>query len=433
MSPWLSKRVLRTQADERLAALSAEGHEEAFAALVSRYREPLLAFARGLGSGARAEDVVQQALMQAWLALQGGTEVEHVRGWLYQATRRAAWRAAAAPKTDELPATLGAAADTEGEVERRLEARRLLAELQLLPERQRDALVGVALEGRAGPEVAGELGVTENAFRQLVFRARTALRGAAGALLPLPLVTWAAARSSSSPPMNERLAGLLGAGGATGSAAAGAAGSAAALTKLAAVVAVAGAIAGGVAVRHALEATPRPGPEAGASTQDSTARRPKPVQLLSARPHQSSAHRSGAASQAQPQVRSLGREATAVAVPAPAPAPAPVPAPSENAGGSTPPPQHSVPVRVESTGGERHAGDSAPAPEPSAPPQTSSEGDGEQTDSTSSESSDSTPEGSGSTSPEGSGSTSPQSPGSSSETVSEGEDAPSPPEPGEDG
>lgn len=370
MSPWLSDRLLRTQADERLAALSAEGHKAAFAALVSRHRGPLLAFARSLGSGAKAEDVVQQALMQAWLALQGGTQVAHVRGWLYQATRRAAWRAAAAPEAEELPATVRAAADTEREVERRLEARRLLADLQLLPQRQRDALVGTALEGRAGPEVADELGLTDNAFRQLVFRARTALRGAAGALLPLPLVTWAAARSSSSSSMSERVAGLLSSGGA--------AGSAAGLTKLAVVVSVAGVIAGSVAVRHALDETPHPGVDARISAQHSAVGRPRPARLLRARP--------SAARNAEPQasrVRLLGHEATTGAVPSPS--------------GSAPPQQRSVTVRGESTESEPRAGDPAPAPERAPPAQPSLKGDGEQTVSTSSEDSsrslDSAPEG----------------------------------------
>ena len=34
--------LLRTQSDERLAALAREGHERAFEAIVERYRRPLM-------------------------------------------------------------------------------------------------------------------------------------------------------------------------------------------------------------------------------------------------------------------------------------------------------------------------------------------------------------------------------------------------------
>ncbi len=452
MSPWLSERLLRTQADERLAALAAEGHEEAFAALVGRYRQPLLAFARGLGVGARAEDVVQQALMGAWLALRGGTEVGHVRGWLYQATRRAAWRAAGASETEELPGTLGAVADTEGEAERRLEVRRLLAEMQMLPERQRDALVAVALEGRAGPEIADELGVTPNGLRQLVFRARTALRTATGALLPVPLVTWAAGRSASSSPLNERLAGLLGSGGA--------AGSTVGLTKVAAVVAVAGAVAGGVVVRHAVDGTTVPGPgvavparHASAAAQRTTIGKARPAPRRAGPPEPSRGARRHRArrGRASAPVRSVAPEATPVA------ATIPPSVPSEGAGGAKPP-AGPLPDAGGGSTGARQVGAAAPAPVPAAPSRSLAEEDGKQapaavsetsSDSTSPESSDSksseaaeatSAEGPDSTTSEGSTgaaegaeSNPAEDPGSSSGAASEGEDTPSSGEAGEDG
>ncbi|MEA2217553.1 MAG: hypothetical protein QOJ35_179 [Solirubrobacteraceae bacterium] len=243
MSPWLSGQLLRSQTDERLAALAGEGHERAFAVLVERYRRPLLAFVRGLGAGGRAEDIVQQALLQAWVALHEGTEVEHVRGWLHQIARRATWRAAAAPASLQLTSALAATTDTERDVERRLEARWLLGELERLPQRQRDALVQTALQGRSSPEVAGQLGLTENALRQLLFRARTTLRAAASAIVPLPVVAWAAARGASGAPMTERVAELVGGGGS--------AGVAAGLTKAVVIVTATGTVAGGgLAVDH---------------------------------------------------------------------------------------------------------------------------------------------------------------------------------------
>jgi hypothetical protein len=50
-----------------------------------RYRRPLLAYCRRLGlSESRAEDALQQALLQAWLALQGAAEVQALSPWLYR-------------------------------------------------------------------------------------------------------------------------------------------------------------------------------------------------------------------------------------------------------------------------------------------------------------------------------------------------------------
>ena len=44
--PSPSLTLLRTQTDERLAALARDGHERAFEAIVERHRKPLLRAAR---------------------------------------------------------------------------------------------------------------------------------------------------------------------------------------------------------------------------------------------------------------------------------------------------------------------------------------------------------------------------------------------------
>src|SRR3984885_4142212 len=85
MSPRISIRLLATQSDQRLVALAREGHERAFETLVHRYRRPLLRYARRMRlSETRAEDVLQQALMQAWIALSRGAAVHDVRAWLFR-------------------------------------------------------------------------------------------------------------------------------------------------------------------------------------------------------------------------------------------------------------------------------------------------------------------------------------------------------------
>src|SRR5437879_980391 len=85
LSPRVPFRLLVVQSDERLVKLVRDGHERAFDALVHRYRRPLLRYCRSIGlSESRAEDVLQLAMLNAWLALTGGVEVRELKPWLYR-------------------------------------------------------------------------------------------------------------------------------------------------------------------------------------------------------------------------------------------------------------------------------------------------------------------------------------------------------------
>ncbi|HEX7609470.1 MAG TPA: RNA polymerase sigma factor, partial [Solirubrobacteraceae bacterium] len=91
MSPRASTRLLATQSDQRLLELVANGHERAFEAVVNRYRKPLLSYCRRMGlADSRAEDVLQQSLLKAWLALKRGTDVRELRPWLYRVVHNTA-------------------------------------------------------------------------------------------------------------------------------------------------------------------------------------------------------------------------------------------------------------------------------------------------------------------------------------------------------
>ena len=251
MTPIISTTILRTQSDERLVVLAKDGHERAFEALVERYRKPLHRHVRRLLPEARAEDAVQQAFINAWTALQRGVEVREPRAWLYRVAQNAALNAlrVSGYEYDELRESVrSTAAGPAEDHERRWVMRRTLAGLAALPKAQREALLRTAVEGRSQEQVAAELGLSEGAVRGLVYRARTALRAAATALTPAPLVGWAAAFASSDAPMNaaERIAQVA-AGGGTASVGA-------VLAKAGAVVAVTGALAtGAVAVRDSTE------------------------------------------------------------------------------------------------------------------------------------------------------------------------------------
>jgi RNA polymerase sigma factor (sigma-70 family) len=214
MAPLLSTPLLRTQSDRRLTALAADGHDRAFEAIVERYRRPLQRYLRRLLSEGLAEDVLQATFVRAWQALRAGTDVRDLRPWLYRIahnqalnTLRAAGSALPAVAA-ELPAI-----SLETEIERREDLRAALHGIEALPDRQRAALVAIAVADRPHADVARELGMSDGALRQLLLRARTTLRAAATALTPYPLMSWlAGGQEATAARVAEAAVGAGGAG-----------------------------------------------------------------------------------------------------------------------------------------------------------------------------------------------------------------------------
>ncbi|HWI70375.1 MAG TPA: sigma-70 family RNA polymerase sigma factor [Baekduia sp.] len=233
--------LLRLQSDARLAELAVAGHEAAFDAIVDRYRTPLARYCAGIVGPSRAEDAVQQALINAHDALKRTDEVRHLRSWLYRIAHNASLNVLRAVR-DDVPleegalggAAAAAALGPAEAFERSERFRATVAALQELPERQRAALLLRELEGRSHEEIAAALGVTKGSARQHLMRARIAVRGAVTAVTPYPLVA--------------RLAEMLTAGGGAAPAwtdAAVGAGAGATLAKFTAGVAATGALVGG--------------------------------------------------------------------------------------------------------------------------------------------------------------------------------------------
>jgi RNA polymerase sigma factor (sigma-70 family) len=246
MSLGCSGRALAAQSDQQLLALVRDGHERAFETLVRRYRRPLLGYCRRLRlSHARAEDVLQHAFLQAWLALAGGAQVRDLKPWLYRIVHNVAVNAIRDGRHDHLPLSAAAgAAALAGELqhERHAAASSALSQVAELPYMQRRALVLSALDGRRRDEVASALGISDDAVRGLRYRARRTLRGAAAAIAPQPLIGWAfagAGRIAATGTGVSELSGGLGANSVTGM-----------FAKGAAVAFTAGALATGAAVLH---------------------------------------------------------------------------------------------------------------------------------------------------------------------------------------
>jgi RNA polymerase sigma factor (sigma-70 family) len=168
---------LQSKSDKRLTELARTGSTAAFEAIVVRYRRSLVHHcARVLGEG-DAEEAVQEALVKANNALIRGEDVRALGPWLHTITHRVALNLlrARATRPAHVESDYERAIGPYEYAEQRENLRDLLAAVQLLPLRQREALVMLTLEGRSYDEIAVRLGATPRAVGQLLNRARQSL------------------------------------------------------------------------------------------------------------------------------------------------------------------------------------------------------------------------------------------------------------------
>jgi RNA polymerase sigma factor (sigma-70 family) len=174
--------------DEQLVAAYRAGNDSAFDQIFDRYRPVLLRYARRvLGGGSEvAEDVVQEAMWRAARALRRDDREMNLKPWLFRLTRNCALDEVARVRTDsvateldDLDAAGALRADDyhepEAAFDRRAEMGDVLGDLAGLPENQRHALLRREVDGITHAQLAVELGVSEQASKNLVFRARTNL------------------------------------------------------------------------------------------------------------------------------------------------------------------------------------------------------------------------------------------------------------------
>lgn len=242
MRPLLSSVVLRSQSDARLTRLAAEGHQAAFAVIFERYERELRAHAARIVRPARVDDALQHTMLSAWSSLLAGNTIDDLRPWLHQIVHNACLNTTRRRGYDdaELPSTAAATALTEDIVQGRLTAGEALTAIAALPPAQRQALTLTAIDGRSARDAAADMGVSENALRQLVYRARSSMREAVSAVTPLPLLLSAAGHAGAG--SLGAGAGTVGGAGLVSSAAAAGGGSVA--VKTAAIVAIAAGAVG---------------------------------------------------------------------------------------------------------------------------------------------------------------------------------------------
>ncbi|HUO69693.1 MAG TPA: sigma-70 family RNA polymerase sigma factor [Solirubrobacteraceae bacterium] len=190
----LARSVLRTQSDERLTELARAGSDAAFEALVARYRHALLRRCARVVGDTDADEAVQDALLRAHAALARGEPVRNVRPWLHAIAHNSALNLlrARASRPECVPNAREAIDQEDHAPQQREQLREVLTAVAELPARQRDAIVMRELEGRSYEEIAAQLGTTGGAVRQLLNRARNAMRDRLGALAgATPLLRWA--------------------------------------------------------------------------------------------------------------------------------------------------------------------------------------------------------------------------------------------------
>jgi RNA polymerase sigma factor (sigma-70 family) len=184
-----------SEEDASQASGGQRQRERAFEQLVKLHRPELTRYAfRQLGEHASlAEDVVQEALLNAHRAIATGTRPEHPRAWLFTIVRNAAVNAARAVRpAGEIEEHHHGTPDqtVSAAVEQSEWIDWLMGAIGDLPARQREALVGHAFEGRSYRELADRQRTTVSAVKSLIGRARRALAvdsslPAAGAGAPL--------------------------------------------------------------------------------------------------------------------------------------------------------------------------------------------------------------------------------------------------------
>ena len=143
-----------------------------------------------------AEDATQQVFLSAYRNLLTGTEVRDPAAWLGTITRNACRRRATARMREPLALVdddpIRISPSVEDTALGREEAAALYAELAVLPEKQREAVVLRDIYGLRYDEVATALGTSRPAVEALLFRARRRLRrrlrpGLVAGVLVVPL------------------------------------------------------------------------------------------------------------------------------------------------------------------------------------------------------------------------------------------------------
>jgi RNA polymerase sigma-70 factor (ECF subfamily) len=175
------------QADSELVAATLAGDRSAFGTLIDRHCRRAAALARGvLRDPAEAEDVTQEALLQAFLGLSRLREPARFGSWLCGIVlnlakmrlreRRRTSSLASLDGGRVVPSALAAGARPEDVLEAWELHEVVRTAVERLPVRQREVVFGYYVEGLTCEEIAALLGEPAGTVRVRLHRARARLR-----------------------------------------------------------------------------------------------------------------------------------------------------------------------------------------------------------------------------------------------------------------
>jgi len=182
--------------DSELVAASLAGDHRAFGELVDRHGPRLEALARRLlGDEAEAEDLTQEAVLQAYLGLERLRDPERFASWVYGIALNLAKMRLRSRRDGALPLAdpAGGRRVPEGLVhepspEELVETREVWARVQravdVLPPEQRRAVLLHYVDGLSCEEIAALLGEPAGTVRVRLHRARARLRNRLAPLAP---------------------------------------------------------------------------------------------------------------------------------------------------------------------------------------------------------------------------------------------------------
>ena len=172
--------LLRLRSDEQLVALFRAGNEAAFSVIHDRYRQRLFAYSRQMLGGSRqdAEDALQDVFLRAYSSLRSNDRPLSLRAWLYRVAHNRCidhLRRPTPPPADLFDTSRRPLHDPMDELVRREDLRQLVADVRRLPDQQRSALLMREMDGMSYAELADALGVSLQAVKSLLVRARIGL------------------------------------------------------------------------------------------------------------------------------------------------------------------------------------------------------------------------------------------------------------------
>lgn len=177
-----SDMTAQSRSDSELMQLIARGDASAFRALSTEHLKPIVTYCyRLLGNHAEAEETAQEVFLRAWQKAPAYRPEARISTWLHRIAHNLAIDALRKrhggtleldDERDEAPTSN----DPSLLMERKATSHNVLSALQLLPERQKMALLLCHEQGLSNPEIATVMETQVEAVESLLARGRKKLR-----------------------------------------------------------------------------------------------------------------------------------------------------------------------------------------------------------------------------------------------------------------